>query len=228
MTGFSQWANDYCRTFGITAPAEKETVQGWERLFELQFYDVNDLRGALGIMAVDQGFLTALATRYAGKMVMHFDALSRRLRELRAIRDADARREHEQDYDTCTLCGNSGWVEVPHPADVRLGQWFPRGYTASESTYYTAVVYCRCWNGQRVERKYADPGTTEPVRGKPTIRSSRIPATLTLERYEAKNPHWPEQMAARAEARLAEHVQRTEAERRDLLPIDDAVEELTR
>ena len=62
------------------------------------------------------------------------------------------------DYSVCDRCGSHGLAVVPHPAYVVLGDWQPHHMAQGDGVpvYYTAVVYCDCARGARLQESHKE------------------------------------------------------------------------
>lgn len=113
----------------------------------------------------------------------HLAAVNRELRSARAERErrGESKQEETRDGERCRLCGWTGWVVVPHPVDVRGGEWV--------SPYHTCAVACtRCGPGRRMYEQTAS-----------AVGEKKAP--LTLDHYELRfDCAWVEHLAEHANA----------------------------
>lgn len=115
----------------------------------------------------------------------HLDALQRHLADVQRA-EAEAAWGRADAGPGCAVCGGSGWVIVPHPADWDAGgRWVNGGYSAGRPDrpkFRTAAVACGCDRGrltvQQLAQRHADRPAASP------------PAPLTLAEYERVHPHW--------------------------------------
>jgi hypothetical protein len=188
MTGYEAWGESYSGIFGLTNPGDLLMVAAWEDVFDYAGYTLSELEAAKKSLATHGGVI---------KREEHLDAIQRWIREQR--QEALAREQKaEERYDrgTCIHCGNTGWVIVPHPKQIRDGQWLGTA---------TATVTCSCWMGQRIDKTYRGPREEKPK----DMRDLPLPMTLAF--YQEHNPGWFQQMqaheqelTARAHARQVE------------------------
>ena len=178
LSWFEAWAENYATVFGLRDAGDLAGLLAWEPVLAATAVE---LRDATAWLVANPRALGTSEGRYAGKLALHLAALQARLRDCRAVRyqrTVDAR--ERDDRGTCTLCGGSGRVVVPHRAGVQGDNWVPLTVARGGPSYYTEAVLCSCalgnWFGSRMEAEKR-PG--------PFVE------------YEAINPAWRVQMAAR-------------------------------
>lgn len=177
---FIAWCKHHAKTFALADEAFLATLASWEDVFVTAGYSADELHAAT------QGL--AMSGRTLARWD-HLAAITARIRAARAVEYASGEAKAAQDgpsASTCTLCDGTGYVIVPHPLGVALGEWVPINTTRNGGSYYTAAVSCSCalgrWKQDRLE---------------PKERS------MSLSRYAALNPRWQVQLAQHA-AELAE------------------------
>lgn len=202
MEGFTTWAEEYCRIFGLQSEADRAMVQAWGPVFQAAGYATAELNEATQWLARNAPPLRRIDHRSAIQSRIHAARLERR----RAESEAEEARARDS---TCELCGGSGRVIVP-----QIGLY--------EATGKTGTVTCRCPLGQRKE---ASDIASLQAKGL-EIPRNRIG---TLEQYEGRNPGWFSQMRRREEMmkarsfadRLAEHADKMQ-------PLQGALDEALR
>jgi hypothetical protein len=175
---FPKWLDRHSLTFNLTSDRELLTLAEWEKIFAAGDYSAAELHDATGFIAQNPHVLDTKKP----KMERHLIALMSRLRARRA--NAPKRPEPSfEDKGTCTLCGGSSCVVVPHLRGISEGRWVPIPGGAGPR-YYTFAVACSCFLGRRKNEH-------------------RDPRLLSLEEYQARNPDWRAQLKAHDEELLA-------------------------
>ena len=173
---FKAWCKQHAALFGAV---EAVSFLAWRRVFEAAGYTAAELAEASDWLALNR------LPRWPNE---HLAGITVRIKDRRAV---EYRREVQVSDDgelgTCTLCGGSGRVIVPHRLGVRNASWVAIRLTRGLASHYTEAVLCRCalgrWVGSRIFSEEQRPST--------------------LADYEKINPHWPEQMRARQKEMLA-------------------------
>jgi len=103
---------------------------------------------------------------------------------------------------TCTLCGDSGYVAVPHPVYVVMGEWT---HATHGRTKPTAAVTCCCMAGGRLA----------------AAQESKRQPPMTLVEYEARIPRdlWQALLDEEWQRIKREAAERAERESATLPPI---------
>jgi len=168
---WDKWLNYHATIFALRDREGLAMLESWRKVFEGARYTGLELEEATDWLAGHE------PPRYRSD---HLPALHRRILQTRAVHYR--RPEVEPDTKgTCTVCGGTGLVNVPHPRGIAQGYWVPiKLARGSETTLYTATVLCTCALG----RWMAQRGNPD----KPQMR---------LEEYEKLNPDWLEQREAR-------------------------------
>ena len=171
MPWFGEWVKHHATVFGLHAEADVMTLLSWEPLFVAAGYTSGDLHAATDWLAVNAPpkFRTE-----------HLGAIQSRIRDTRAVAYRAEMNAGGEDRGTCTLCGGTGRVVVPHVAGVRDGQWVPIDAARGGASYYTMAVLCRCALGAWV-LAHNEEHLRERVPGKRLV---------TLGEYEQRNPRW--------------------------------------
>ena len=175
---FATWVGRHAVLFFMQAPGDPALFAAWQPILAAR-YSLDELSAAS----------TWLASR--DPVVFRPNMLAKLLAVVEDNRTKNRERLDREKIGTCSfceLCGGFGFVSVPHPDSIRLGQWEPLG-----GVYYTSVVVCCCEKGKRIalaERIALDNAADEKRHRLPVRR-------LTLERYEENNPDWRGQLEDR-------------------------------
>jgi hypothetical protein len=181
VEGFVDWADDYCRVFGLGSDAEMRSVLALERVFELAGFTAAELKAATEWLSVHSPKLP---------LTDHRVAIRDCVLQLRAKRNQQLIDQAERSGQTCSLCGGSGFVTVPHLRSLTDGVWDGGGTFGRR---YTQAVSCTCGIGERKR----ESTTTE-------LKDGRKPPTiLGLSNYERTNPHWADQLRIKAAEDIA-------------------------
>lgn len=182
---FNVWCLRHANVFGIANANGLAMIASWEDLFAAAGYSAADLNDATDWLA------THAPPKFLNE---HLGAITNRIRDRKAV---DGRRESLEVHDrgSCTTCGGTGHVTVPHPGGVVDGEWVPQRFARGGATYYTVAVYCRCALGRWFEGRHDNDEKT-----------------WNLDRYEPRNPRWRVHMESRRSERNA---------RASLGPVDD-------
>ena len=174
---YAKWTNYHATVFAVRKREDLETLQSWRRVFNAARYTYIELCEATDWLAAND------PPRF---LQDHLRALHDCIGRGRAV---DYRRaDVEPDTNgTCTDCGGTGRVVVPHPRGISNGEWVAIKVARGGQSFYTAAVLCSCklgrWYGQR---------------GNPDM------PMMTLEEYEKINPNWVEQREARWRLQVTE------------------------
>lgn len=176
---FEEWAGRHGSIFGLNNE-EMTAALAWEDLFTACGYVASELAEATDELAKNPSRISLAVGRgsHPGKMALHLAAIHGVCRDLKAVVYHRQTNEHERDRRTCTTCGGSGAISVPHLSGVTDGQWRPVKVGRASPTYYTCAVTCHCALGRWCNER------------RPANR--RLPE---LSWYDAKNPAWQIQMA---------------------------------
>lgn len=175
MSWFDDWATRHATIFGLDAERMK-TVLSWEPLFMAAGYTMAELNGTTDWLAMNA------PPKFWPE---HLPAITGRIRDLRAV---EYRTEVDPlaDRGTCTTCGGTGRVVVPHVAGIVEGRWVPIAAVAGRPQRYTMAVWCRCALGKWVEARSGR--ALENM-------ATREMRPMGLDEYEGTNPRWRVQMA---------------------------------
>ncbi len=176
-----------------------KTLFSWNDLFATAGFSYADLDEVTAFLAAHPEALGAEKTRFAGKMVAHLDAIQRRVRDRKAVQHVREDEERREEESTCTLCGNSGMVEVPHPKGVVNGEWVQQRVGRNPSQY-TIGVTCPCPAGQW---RYKQQANYLAGKHKDAGKDGPPPLPWSLDAYQQRNPKWREQMRQRLAEQLA-------------------------
>ena len=125
------------------------------------------------------------------RIAEHFDRLCAQLADIRTKRDNLLAIKRELDVDkigVCTDCGDSGYVAVPHPANIAKREdgtqfWKEHHYgEAGNPIYYRASVVCTCPKGRKVKDWQERVDVPKKGKAKPVEKKR----ALLLEDYQAK------------------------------------------
>lgn len=178
---YAAWCDRYIHTFGLASTphegqSSSRTLLAWRNALwgtEAELYAALD-------WLVSHPEIFSSRSSMAGKWVTHLAALQTALRQIRAIEQRQTEDQDDDGLGTCTRCGGTGRVIVPHLSCVQCGRWVPRVIVSSgEACYYTCAVWCACPLGCYHEQRCQEP---------PMMR---------IERYQSLNPRWRDQLQER-------------------------------
>jgi hypothetical protein len=130
----------------------------------------------------------------------HLSVLRERIVETRALPIGGDPELIADPLGTCTTCGGSGRVIVPHPRGVADGYWLPLKAARAAAAYYTAAVLCHCPLGQHIG-KQMDAAIADAILDK----KRRVPLRMMdLADYERINPDWRKHMEMQWNQHVAE------------------------
>lgn len=179
---FEAWVDLHCLRFGLATEADAKMLLSWGPAFAASGYTVAELAEATDWMTARS------APRFRAD---HLQMIQQRIAERRSAAAARLLADIGESESVCTLCDSTGWVVVPHPVYIRLGEWV--------APWPTCGVACdSCRLGQLRLEKMRD-GSSKPS---DTESQKRLRRTMTYSDYERFNPSWREQLAARAKARV--------------------------
>jgi hypothetical protein len=144
-------------------------LEAYFDVFQHAGYTVAELREATTYLA--QGNAPKFRTG-------HLPALQARLRSERLKRHHAENAALDQAGFTCSDCGGSGWVVVPHLRFILDGEWIDSS---------TMAVTCRCARGERIAGTYRMPLTEK------SADNRHRPVAMRLVDYELRNPNWFQQ-----------------------------------
>ena len=179
MLGYLEWSKHHMTVFAIGIDHSK-TVASWQPLFEEMGIDADLLHQATKHIATKQ------RPRYVDG---HYFAIRDFCLSVLAVEAKRARQDDQ--YGTCVVCGNSGWVAVPRLDAIVDGIWRPTRSKAGSVGYQEYVVTCSCKIGRRVFDSH---------------RHSKRDMPMTLETYQMNNPAWKEHQAQRAALKREEAI----------------------
>jgi hypothetical protein len=123
---YNDWAKYHSELFGMSSPADFNSLLRWARFFQGQGFEPEQLFAASGAIAAQDK-----VPKWRSE---HFDALKLKLHQSRT-REA---KEEASPQKYCVKCGGSGTVSVPnHEAITRHGK------------YYSQIVSCDCFRGDQ-------------------------------------------------------------------------------
>jgi hypothetical protein len=172
MNGFLEWAERYCRLFGLSTEADLDAITALDRVFELAGFTIRELEEATDWLSLHSPSLRHWEHRVAIRDCI----LQRRAKQSQQLSD-----QAERQGAICPRCSNTGFVIVPDPRSVSDGVW---DGVSTLGRRYTAAVTCSCSLG---ERKHQSTTTELAGREKP-------PTIQRLVDYEQLNPDWTEQV----------------------------------
>lgn len=185
---YDLWVAEYLDAFGITAPTSTTwaatMTRNWWPAFAGAGYRREDFAGVVGRV-----ILYTPTPRWLNE---HLDAIKRAVSEHRQA-NRPAAESPTFEAPVCPDCDNTAWVIVPHPADVKDGEWKPERLNGrGDPVFRTASVVCTgCGPGLKLRNAaYED----EKLKKKPP---------MTIDRYERVNPAWREHLAERKAAEKA-------------------------
>ncbi len=180
---YEHWSRRYASVFGLTSAADQDRFAEWYEIFDSCGYSLDELDGA----TMDIGRQPPeFPNQHLGRIHASITA-GRRAKAIARARGAEV---GGGGPGVCAVCGDSGWVTVPHPRLVIGGDWL----AAEFGGRLTAAVCCGCWKGRSNETSWESLPDKEQL---------RIPRPLTLDAYRRSNPGWAEQMARDQAERLA-------------------------
>jgi hypothetical protein len=192
-TDYGDWTVYHMTLFGMNSAEDRELFRAWKPV--LVIHDPAQLRVASLWIAANS------SDRWR---TQHLRLLLERLR----VQDADAARkrllaaeaeiERRERASRCGECRGRGLVDVPHPAQVRDGEWVPSG-----QTYYLVVVTCRCPLGEARHQALRGAFERRAADAQANNRRALRPDLLSVLDYELHNPNWPRQLEDREWARQA-------------------------
>jgi hypothetical protein len=181
---YDEWADRHGSTFGLVGEADIAMFHAWFDVFSASGYTAAELTAATAAVAQQP-------PRFRSE---HLGAIHAAIRDRRAR--AEAVRLHDpaevSERGTCALCGESGWVVVPHPKCVAAGEW------VAGMEGVTAAVTCSCFVGRR---------QLDAWDAYAAVVQKRVPRPMSLEYYQGR-------LCSRWRALLARHEGLTEAHRR--------------
>lgn len=176
---WSEWVRFHASMFSFTTETDREMFAAWRVAFTAAGFTLAELRDATM-------FLAKNPPRWRVEHLAQIQAriAQERIRAAKAMEEANS---GSRDFAmACDLCGNSGFVPVPHPKTIVGGEWI--------HPYALVAAYCSCVHGKRIFNSHGE----RQVRGIP------------IENYELINPHWRQLVAqkvasdhARAKAKAA-------------------------
>ncbi len=181
---YEGWVEYHATVFCIRGDADTGMLLEWANIFRRAGYDVAELVAASGTLALNP-------PDYRDKHLARLQQLMREARSGAAKRrDAAA----EDRFGTCTDCGNSGRVVVPHPRIWDGLAWA------------TLAVTCHCRLGHVFEDQY---------RAYFNARRDGL-GFLTYLEYTKRFPSWKDEWDRRKEELVAFDEARRKAATRDL------------
>jgi len=166
---FSEWAVFHGGMFSLVKDSDVHMFSAWKVFFLTAGVTAQELREATLSMA-------KTPPKWRDD---HLVAINSHVRASRAKRwqlEQQQFDENEADCE-CDLCGNRGYVIVPHEKAIRGGKWC--------GNCDTWVVWCRCSQGFHQAERNARQEAEKPGFG----------VGLTLDQYETRYPQWKEMVA---------------------------------
>jgi len=188
---YASWVTAHRTAFMLPAEWVESALMWWPTFVSL---------GVTASELADATRAIQLAAEHPASWGKHLPEVKAVVGRLRNRRAAEARRAHDlargDRFSVCDLCGDSGWVVVPHPDWVRFNDpvvpgeirvdataWAPNGHGGDGEPRFVEVgVACRCFKGRA------------------TVAGQEKNPPLTLERYEQHvNRVWREMLIIRDE-----------------------------
>lgn len=193
VDSWTAWMERAAKLLGMHGARDLDTLAEWTHLFARRSFGIGDMTDALEAVALEPP-------------IHKREVLGKLIGLVRA--KLGSRAPPAEDRGTCTLCGNSGLVTVPHPQHT-------------EAQWYTLGVTCRCPSGQRVRRQHTEYAEQK---GWPADRRS-----LSLDDYEATyGRDWTDVLAAHEQALRARNSGTVNLEAKNAQGAFDAIVERLR
>lgn len=177
MPDYEDWISFHVQSFGVPYNAVPNDAAGWSATLAL-WLETFRARGYTAEELMEATREITASSLPLGKVADHRAAIDSVIKSRRSIALRQQVADSEVDRGTCTLCGNTGFVTVPHLRGIKNGQWeWIKPYRHRS----TQAVLCRCIIG--------------------TARAARGHKSMTLDAYEQLNPSWQDQMDLDAEER---------------------------
>jgi hypothetical protein len=187
---YIMWSDQHRRTFSLVGVTWDSVFELWWPYFDKMQYSPDELAAAT---------LRCIGLKPIPKTTAeHLEAIKDGVTEQRVERRKQM--SHLRNYEVpggyvaCSICSDSGYVFVPHPADVDQveWQWLPYKAKGGELRREMAVT-CTCRRGH---------DAYDALAGMMIQRGKAPPMSLTV--YETKNPKWRKMLADWREIRRAE------------------------
>lgn len=180
---YAKWMDHHLGLFCIDETPISAAFMRWWPAFESMRVTHDELNEATKLFHLEKDSPVRIAE--------HFDRLCAQLADIRTRRDNLLAIKRELDVDNigqCTDCGDSGYVAVPHPANIGKredGAQFWKEHHYSEDgrpIYYRASVVCHCPKGRKVKDWQERVDTPKKGKAKPVEKKR----ALLLEDYQMK------------------------------------------